>query len=262
MKTLAYFAWCAGACALALAQDKSTSATGTTGQLLEISIVIIRPEKIADYERIQKEEVNPAVKKAGWTARYYFKGGRLNDGYLYGTAVPIGSLAFFDEKPLEKALGKAAADALATRIAACHISKRVFATRQVPDLCWGQTFAPVAVVAHYRLAPTRRPEWLKFMREHFVPAARKSDILGFAVEELVLGGSADDAFTLGFWRNYADLDKGPAPVQVLGREGYEKMMARLPAGLVLEREAHVIEFRPDLSFGPAVAKQSSAAGTQ
>lgn len=223
---------------------------------------MIRPDKLAEYERIQKEEVNPALKKAGWTARYYFKGGVLNDAYLYGTAVPIPNLAFLDEKPLEKALGKQAADALTARIAACHTSKRVFVTRQVADLCWGQTFSPVAVVSRYRLATGRKSEWLKFMREQFVPAARKSDILGFVVEELVLGGNVDDAFTLSFWRNYADLDKGPAPVQSLGRTGYDKLMQQLPAGLVLEREAHVIEFREDLSFGPALKTMTAQKAAQ
>jgi hypothetical protein len=227
------------------------------GQLLEISTVVIKPEKIAEYERIQKEEVNPALKKAGWTARYFFQGGTLNGAYRFGTAVPIPNFGYFDEKPLEKALGKPAAEELIRRIAACHISKQVFVTRQVPDLCWGQTFAPVVVVTYHRLAATRRPEWLRFMREHYAPAARRSDMLGFHVEEVLLGGGTDDAYTLGYWRNYADLDKGSSPVQVLGRQGFEKMMRQLPPGVVLEREAHVIEFREDMSFGPNVTKRST-----
>ena len=240
-----------------VAQSKAAEGS-TQGQLLEISFVIIKPDKIAEYERLQKEEVNPALKKAGWEARSFFKGGFLNDGYLYGTAVPIKSLAFFDgPRPLEKALGKPAADALFARIAACHVSKRSFATRQVPDLSWGQLFSPVAVVVTNRLAPGRKSEYLKFLREHLVPVIRQSDILGYTVEEDVLGGNSDEVITLGFWRNYADLDKGPAAQQVLGEEGYEKLLQKLPSGVVLERETRVIEFRADLSFGPLVKAASA-----
>ncbi|MDO8539981.1 MAG: hypothetical protein Q7S40_06020, partial [Opitutaceae bacterium] len=258
---LSALAFVATAPGLSLAAQSKAAAGAMPGQLLEISVVIIKPDKTAEYERLQKEEVNPALKKAGWEARAFFKGGFLNDGYLYGTAVPIKSFAFFDEpRPLEKALGKPAADALMARIAACHISKRVFATRTVPDLSWGQLFSPVAVVVTNRLAPGRKSEYLKFLREHLVPVIRKSDILGFTVEEHVLGGSSEDVTTLGFWRNYADLDKGSAARHVLGEQAYEKLLQKLPIGVVLGREASVIEFREDLSFGPLVkmAQMNSA----
>ncbi|MBI4625665.1 MAG: hypothetical protein HY736_20905 [Verrucomicrobia bacterium] len=249
------FAFVATTLGVSLVVQSRAAEGPTQGQLLEISVVIIKPDKVAEYERLQKEEVNPALQKAGWGARSYFKGGFLNEGYLYGTAVPIESLAFFDEqRPLEKALGKPAADALMARIAACHISKRAFATRQVPDLSWGQLFSPVAVVVTNRLAPGRKSEYLKFLREHLVPVIRKSDILGFTVEEHVLGGNVDEVYTLGFWRNYAALDKGLAARQVLGEQAYEKLLQKLPIGVVLEREARVIEFREDLSFGPAVKR--------
>jgi hypothetical protein len=236
---------------LLCAQTKSAPAT--KGQLLEISVVVIKPDRIAEYERLQREEVNPALKKAGLESRNFFKGGFLNEGYVYGTAVPIPNLAFFDgQRPLEKALGKTAADALMARIATFHISKRVFATRVIPDMTWGQQFSPVAVIVHYRTAPGRKGELLTFLRDHLVPATRKGDLVGFTVEETVLGGNVDEVHTLGFRRSYAELDQGPMPQQVLGEKAYQEMMQKLPPGVVLERDARVLEFLPDLSFGPQV----------
>lgn len=264
MKTLAYLAWFAGACALAFGQNKSaTAAPATQGQLLEISVVILKPDKVAQYLRIQKDEVIPALKKAGLEARYFFKGGAFGESYLYGTAVPIKNLASFDgPRPLERALGKAAADALVARINECHVSKRVFTSRQIPDLCWGQTFSPVAVVTTHHLAPGRKNEFLAYLRDHEVPVIRKSDLLGWAAEEVILGAAPDAVVTIGFRRNYADLDNGPAAQQMLGRDGYEKLRQKIPPGLIVSRENQVIEFLPDLSFGPAVTQQRGAASTQ
>jgi hypothetical protein len=262
MKTLACLAWLAGAAALAFGQNNSNSAAAG-GQLLEISIVTLKPDKVAEYERIQKEEVNPALKKAGMAARYFFKGGAFGESYVYGTAIPVQNLAFFDGKrPLERVLGKFAADALVARINACHASKRVFTSRQVPDLCWGQTFSPVAVVVTHQIAPGRSQEFLAYLRAHEMPVIRKSSVLGFAVEEIVLGSAADTVVTLGFWRSYADLDKGPAAMEVLGREGYEKLRQKIPAGVLVARETRVIEFQPDMSFGPSVSPSPSTASGQ
>lgn len=239
--------------ATGLSAQTNSGVPDKRGQLLEISLVIIKPDRTAEYERIQREEVNPALQKAGLEARSYFKGGFINDGYLYGTAVPIPNLAYFDRpRPLEQALGKSEAEALIARIAACHISKRVFVTRTIPDMSWGQLFSPVAVVVDYRLAPGRKAEFLKFLRGHMVPAVRKADLVGFTVEEQVLGGNIDQVTTLAFRQSYADLDKGPPAQWVLGEQGYQEMMQQLPAGVVMEREARVLEFLPHLSFGPMV----------
>jgi hypothetical protein len=51
--------------------------------------------------------------------------------------------------------------------------------------------------------------------------------------------------------SFADLDKGPVLVQALGEEGAQKLLQKLPAGVVVHVERSLSRFMPELSFMPA-----------
>jgi len=67
----------------------------------------------------------------------------------------------------------------------------------------------------------------------------------------VFGGNANEYVTLTMRDSFAEIDKGPIPVQVLGPEGAQKLFEKLPAGTVTHIERSIARFVPELSIMPA-----------
>jgi hypothetical protein len=95
MKTLAYIAWFAGAAALALAQN--TTEPANSDSLFQLRFTTVKPDKVAEFERLQKEELIPALKKAGGAIRIASSYATFGDGYTYAFGSPLASFADLDE---------------------------------------------------------------------------------------------------------------------------------------------------------------------
>lgn len=195
----------------------------------------------------------PSRRTAGWSSYATF-----GDGYVFAFGQPLKDFAELDEEePLVKALGAAGANALLTKLRACHVTTRVLGIRNVADLSWDHDQPlPMFVVTRHELAPGRKAEWLAFMREHFVPAVRKSGVKQYVVQETVFGGNANEVYTLRFMERYGDLDTGGLRRQ-LGDDAYAQLMAKLPAGVVTQTERYVVRTRPDLSILPAAKSKAT-----
>jgi ketosteroid isomerase-like protein len=222
------------------------------GEWLSLRFTTVKPDMIAEFERLQKEELIPALKKGGVTVRAASSYATFGDGYVFAFGQPLKNLAELDEEePLVKVLGAAAASALVTKLRACHVTTRVLGIRNVADLSWEHDQPlPMFVVERHELAAGRKAEWLAFMREHYVPAVRTTGVKQYIVQETVFGGNANEVNTLRFIERYGDLDAGGLR-RNLGNEAYAQLQAKLPAGVVTQTERFVVRTRPDLSIVPA-----------
>jgi hypothetical protein len=54
--------------------------------------------------------------------------------------------------------------------------------------------------------------------------------------------------------NYAELDKGHPIARVEGRDGFKRILQKMPAGTIVESEVTVIRLNEGLSIMPAPAK--------
>lgn len=217
----------------------------------EITVVSIKPEKYTEYERLIKEEINPALKQGGLPWRNTFARATFGELFEYVSVAPIARLGQYDETdPLTKALGQEGTKAVRAKLRECYASLHTFATRRMDDLCFTNNpgEAPLVVVSVIQLAPGRKAEWRKFMRDEFVPNIRKSDLMRYEVHETMFGGNADEVTTVGWWKNFADLEKGPPIERVLGAEGAAKLMRQLPAGVVLRVDRKIQRLRKPLSY--------------
>lgn len=235
----------------AQASTKNEPPAASADPWFEISVTSIKPEMYAEYERLIKEEINPALKKGGLPWRNTFTRATFGELFEYVSVTPIAKLGQYDEPdPLTKALGRDGINALRAKLRSCYNSLHTLATRQMSDLCFTNNSgeAPIVVVSVIQLAPGRKAEWRKFMRDEFVPAIRKSDLMRFEVHETMFGGNADEVVTVGWWKNHADLEKGPPIERALGAEGAAKLMQKLPLGVVFRVDRKVQRLRESLSF--------------
>jgi hypothetical protein len=108
----------------------------------------------------------------------------------------------------------------------------------------------MAVVQFVNVAPGRNNEYENFLKNDFVPVMKQAGVT-YLVSQTIFGGNGNEYITLTMRDSFADLDKGPVPVQALGQEGAQKLMQKMPAGAVVSLERSITKFVPELSIMPA-----------
>ena len=83
-----------------------------------------------------------------------------------------------------------------------------------------------------------------------MPVMKQAQVT-YLVTQTIFGGDANEYVTLTMRDSFADLDKGPVLVQALGEEGAQKLLQKLPAGIVVHVERSLSRLVPELSFMPA-----------
>lgn len=221
-------------------------------QWLSVTFTEVKPDKVAEFERLQKEELIPALKKAGYTERYAFTRAQFGRGNSYTFSTPLKDLAHFDDpSPVVKAIGQPALDALLAKLAACQVSTRTAAYRSMPAISIPATDErKICVLTVNHLTPGRKAEWTKYWREEMAPAIKKAGLSGYAHYELLFGGDANEVASLTWVKNFAEIDKGPALTLAIGQPAMSEINAKLPPGVVASAERSLMRSREDLSILP------------
>lgn len=219
-------------------------------QLFSVTEAVVKADKVQEYERLIKEEVNPALKKAGYTARNVFTRGTFGEANTYFLSTPIENYARYDQpSPVIKSMGEAGFRAIQAKLAACTLSSRTFAIRSMPDISHSTgAEMNIAVITIRELAPGKKAEWRKFMKDEYLPVLKTSESLGFTNYETTFGGSPNEITTIALLKNYAELDGPLAVTRKIGAEGFQKLMDKQPPGLTLRSERWILRFRKELSI--------------
>jgi hypothetical protein len=93
-------------------------------------------------------------------------------------------------------------------------------------------------------------EFENFIKNDWMPVMAQGGAT-YLVVQTIFGGDANEYITLTMRENFAELDKGPVPVQVLGNDAAQKLMMKVPAGAVTHLERNVVRLVPELSILPA-----------
>jgi hypothetical protein len=101
-----------------------------------------------------------------------------------------------------------------------------------------------------QVAPNRNNEYENYLKNDFVPVMKQAGIT-YLVSQTIFGGNANEYITLTMRDGFTDLDKGPVLVQALGPEGAQKLMDKLPTGVVVHLERSITRFVPELSLTPS-----------
>ncbi len=209
---------------------------------------------VTEFQNFMKNTTNPALKKGGLPWRAVWQSTpAAGDAFEYVLVTPMGSFSEFDGPlPIEKGLGAQGFVAWQAKAGSLVNSVRRLIVRSRPDLSFEakRTGPPkLAVVSTVHVALNRNDDFENYLKNDFLPVMKQAQVT-YTVSQAIFGDDANMYVTLTMRESFADLDKGPVVNQVLGAEGAQKLLQKLPAGTVTHVERSITRFMPELSLMP------------
>jgi len=237
-----------------LAQNKDSQMAKRERVL--ITTVTVKPDMTGDFENLIKNEYNPGIAKGGAKWSDVWRNAVFGNGFDYTFVTPIDGFAQLDGiSPLMKGLGKEGAAAWYAKAGKMVTNVRGVAYEVRDDLSYrtNMTAPPkMAVVTHTSVAPGRASEFENFIKNDLLPVVKQSGIAGYWMNKTMFGGDVNEYSSLVLLENFAELEKGPPQVRVLGQEGAMKLVQKLPVGVVVRQERIFARYVPELSYRPAM----------
>ncbi len=225
-------------------------------QFYRVQVIKTNPGVSAEWQTLYKNEVLPALKKAGVKQQTVLQvvQGDVRQWVIISAALE--NFAQLDEPtPLVKALGEEGARALNNKQGRLLAEWRSYVSQGRPDLGIAPASSePMKLATSIKtiVMPGRAAEWEKFVKENLLPATKKAGIKGVLAGKVAFGGDTDEYRTLLLFDSYAD---GLKFAQALAKAQAELNLATAPpAGVVAHREALVVRYVPELSIRPAAQK--------
>ena len=222
--------------------------SGTTRLL--VTHVRVPPSKIGTWLELQRNQVVPALKKAG-----------VEDYTTYRTVVgevaefvivrPFAFAELDTTDPLDRALGSADAAALRTKLADCTESIHRSIENRHDDLYLDPGAAGVLFVSRYRAMPGRARDYMSFVRSEMLPVMKQAQengtSAGLSVTTSVQGGEPGIITLNMHYASFAPLDGPPPVAKTLGPQGTAAFLAK-GAGLITQLDQSILQRMPELSF--------------
>ena len=235
-----------------LATSLSTIALAQTAPTRwRVTVTRVKPEMLNEWIDLQKNEVVPALKKGGVTARTVYATGLFGNAFEYTIVQPMGKFADFDTPgggAQARALGPQANARLGEKLRRCVETTNSFMATQQDDLSnlGVSDTPPIVGYVRIRVAPGKMQEVQSLMKTEVLPIYKKQKV-GLVVARRGLGANGNDLGISTSYAKFADLDAGGPLVKELGAEGAGKLLAKFtPMTTVIE---NVIRTRvADLSF--------------
>lgn len=223
----------------------------TQPQWLNIMVVHVKPEMLTEYLNFQKNEAIPTLQKGGVKERSVWQTAAFGEAFQYVFVTPIDSLAQFDgDGPLQKALGKEGAEAYLAKARTFISSVHTYGSLTRPDLSYVPEMMgtpKLAVVTTVNVAPGRRPEFEKLLKDKVVPVMKTAGVKGYYVSQGVFGGDGNMYVSLTLYDSFSEIGKASPFMKVLGREGATKLAQKF-AGIMTHIETTIERYNADLSF--------------
>jgi hypothetical protein len=235
----------------ALGQCWAQSAAPTGTRSL-VRITQVKPEMASEWLAIQKNEVNPALKKAGVASRTVLET-VLGNPYEYVSITPFSNYSELDgDNPVVKALGQEGAARLLAKTRRCIVSQSTFVSTRVEDSTSMPKTAPaVWTSARYRVNPGKNQDYENFLKTDIMPVYAKAKaagkITGYSLSRRGPGANTRDRTMVTYSDKIASMEAGTALTQMIGQEATAKLMAK-GASLASLVEVVVRKRVPDLSY--------------
>ena len=228
-----------------VAQDGGTGITR-----LLVTHVRVPPAKVGMWLELQRNEVVPALKKAG-----------IKDYTTYQTV--IGEVAEFvivrpfaftemdSPDPLDRVLGATGAAALRAKLGECTESMHRSIENRHDDVFLSPGAAAVLFVSRYRAMPGRARDYMSFVRAEMYPVMKQAQkdgtFAGLSVTTSVQGGEPGIITLNMHYESFAPLDGPPPVAKTLGPEGTAAFLTK-GAGLISQLDQSILRRVADLSF--------------
>lgn len=218
---------------------------------LLVTEVRVKPAKAAEWRALQRDQVAPALKKAG-IKQYTVWETLVGDASEYVIVRPLPTFAEFNgPDPLEHVLGAGPAATLRAKLADCVDSEHSRIENSQNEFFLDPGDARALFVSRYRAMPGRARDYMSFVRAQMMPPMRTAQENGtFAGLSVTVSVQGDEPgiITLNmFYDDFAPLDGPPPIAKTLGPQGTAEFLAK-GAGLISQLEQHVLRRLPELSF--------------
>src|SRR5215469_6042059 len=135
-----------------------------------VRITQVKPEMATEWLAIQKNEVNPALKKAGVASRTMLET-VLGNPYEYVSLTPLGNYSELDvDTPIVKALGKEGSARLLAKTRKCIDSQTLFVSTRVEEFTSMPKNPPsIWTTVRYRVAPGKNQDYESYLKTDILP---------------------------------------------------------------------------------------------
>lgn len=243
---------CAAAIVLLAASAVAAAQEGGPGNTRTlVTYVRVKPAAIDTWRMLQRDQVVPALKKAG-LKQYTVYETLVGDQTEFVIVRPLPSFAEFNGPDmLEKALGARAATTLNSKLRDCIDGSHSRIENSRDEFYLDPGTAGTLFVSRYRAMPGRAGDYMNFVRNEMMPLARRAKqngtFAGWSVTTSVQGGEPNLITLNMFYNDFAPLDGPPPLAATLGPEGVAEFL-RKGAGLINQVEQSVLKRLPDLSY--------------
>ena len=239
------------------------------GDYLDVFIVKVKPEKVADFQALSKKYADVQRRFNGdrWLALEALYG----EGNLYQFTSTRKDYADIDKSneasmlAINKGLGKEAAQKLEQEFNACLVWSRIELRRRRWDLSRkppADAEAYAKLIGESRLLRTTAvhirsghvPEFEALLKEVKEAGEKNPEAAPVFVSQVVEGGKGATFYVSTLRSSMGGFDHNPTTKEILGEEGYKKFQ-QISADSVEVAESTLFRFNPELSNPPeAVAK--------
>ena len=160
--------------------------------------------------------------------------------------------AEYDQPPLASRVLGDGARAYQEKLASILVSRHTFAIQDRAEL----SLPPAAnakivgaILQDVTVVSGHAEQYEAYIKNDVMPVLKKADMVGFVVLRTVFGGNANEYHVVTYLSSFADIDKGPAQVRVLGQSGAAALAAK-GAAHISNIERTILRYVPDLSFQP------------
>ncbi|HET8924434.1 MAG TPA: hypothetical protein VFN26_15730 [Candidatus Acidoferrum sp.] len=234
------------------------------GDYLDIYIVKVKPEKLADFQALTKKWIDANNKYNGdrWIAMESVYG----EGNVYqftSTRQDYAEVDKMNEAAMaaaNKAFGKDMAEKMGRDFQSCLVSSRAELRRRRWDLSRkapadaaayakmiGESRVLRTVAVHLR--PGRIAEFEAYLKEAKEAGERNANTAPLFVSQVIEGGKGTTFYVSTLRSSLGGFDKNPTLREILGEEGFKKYL-QMNAEAVEETQSTLFRFSPALSNPP------------
>jgi len=230
---------------------QAQAAAGTEPTRLLVTRYALKPDHVAQWLMLQRQDVLPALRKAG-VAHVATYETILGDAPEFTSVRSFAGFEEFDgPDPLSRALGDSAAARLWARLAECTQSMHRSIENRRDEFFIDPGNAPIQYASKYRAMPGKSQAYMEFFRAEMMPVMRRAKENGtFAGLDVTVSAHGGEwgLITLNmYYATFAPLDGEPPVAKTLGPEGTRALLAK-GTGLITPLEWIVRKRVPELSY--------------